>query len=64
MTNEKNDNYIQDITHLDISEVFEDTEDEVHILLKYHRCAHILLRNFIYVVILLHLKSILYIINS
>ena len=39
MTNEDGDDDFQDITHLNIAEVFEDTEDEVYILPKHHRCA-------------------------
>ncbi|CAI6375146.1 unnamed protein product [Macrosiphum euphorbiae] len=37
--NEDEDNDFQDISHFNIAEVFEETEDEVYMLPKHHRCA-------------------------
>lgn len=37
--NEDEDNDFQDISHFKIAEVFEETEDEVYMLPKHHRCA-------------------------
>ncbi|KAF0751489.1 Uncharacterized protein FWK35_00015560, partial [Aphis craccivora] len=39
MRNEDENNDFQDISHFNIAEVFEETEDEVYLLPKHHRCA-------------------------
>jgi len=39
MRNEDEDNDFQDISHFNIAEVFEETEDEVYLFPKHHRCA-------------------------
>lgn len=70
MRNEDEDNDFQDISHFNIAEVFEETEDEVYLLPKHHRYeAHTL--NLIatnvrelYFLIFLNFKFILYIIIS